>query len=91
MARITFWEPTGKLTPDLVRDVLMMISLDVELEILKTWTRTELLMVYDWAAREHARASDNIVRRRPRPALLAVARPIDPTLYDPENLFPRSN
>jgi hypothetical protein len=91
MARITFWEPRGKLTPELIRDVLMLISLDVDLDTIKTWTPNELLMVYDWAMREHARASDNIVRRRPRPALLAVARPIDPTLYDPENLFPRSN
>jgi len=34
------------------------------------WTELERALVADWAAREHLRASDNLVRRRPRPSLL---------------------
>lgn len=37
---------------------------------LQRWTELERALVYDWALREHMRASDHPVRRRPRPWVL---------------------
>lgn len=71
--RITFCEPRGKLTARLVSDMLGLIGI-IPPDNIERWTRNELLLVYDYAAREHASASDCIVRRRPRPALLEGSR-----------------
>jgi hypothetical protein len=71
--RITFLHPRGELSAALVGDCLMLIGL-VPPDHIGRWTRNELLLVYDYAMREHAHASDNIVRRRPRPALLEGSR-----------------
>ena len=37
---------------------------------IERWSQMERILVYDWAMREHLRASDNIIRRRDRPVLL---------------------
>lgn len=66
--RPDFHEPSGKLTADLVLDMLGLVTdPPPPLEIIKKWTKMELLMAYDWAVREHMAASDNIVKRRERP------------------------
>ncbi len=83
--RITFWEPRGALTADLLVDMLGLVSLAAPIEVVQEWTEFERLLAYDWAAREHLRASDNIVRRRPRPWLLGVAKPVDYFVVDPAN------
>lgn len=64
---MTFNEPQGELTADLVRDALALVSVKVADDALAQWTPTELLIAYDWAIREHLRASDNPVRRREKP------------------------
>lgn len=68
--RLTLWEPAGPLDSDAVGDALSLVvhdrSLPAASDIAK-WTVNELRLAYDWAMREHFSASDNPVRRRPRP------------------------
>lgn len=70
--RLTLWEPQGGVEdPDIVHSVLTLVIHDDTLpseEEVATWTRFERLLAYDWAWRVHLRASDNPVRRRPRPS-----------------------
>lgn len=68
MTTRTFFEPQGELKPQLVFDLLCMVSADPDYGQVEQWTPIELLVAYDWAIREHLRASDNTtVRRRPKP------------------------
>lgn len=80
MVRLTLWEPKGKLTAEIVYDVLTLgcgigdlpSREEAGLQI-RRWTPNERSIVYDWAIREHLRASDNLtVRRRPRPYLVEI-------------------
>jgi hypothetical protein len=64
--RIEVFEP-AELTPEVVRDVITLVADPPPLTTIATWTWFELLLAYDWAMREHLRASDNNVRRRDRP------------------------
>jgi hypothetical protein len=41
--------------------------------VINTWTDEQRRDAYDWAMREHLRASDNPIRRRPKPAFLEAA------------------
>lgn len=75
MKRISFLQPMTELTPELVSLALTLVSLDIQPDEMGSWSEIDLLVVYDWAARETLAASDNNVRRRPRPGLLACARP----------------
>ncbi len=68
--RITFYSPEGELTPDLVSDVLTLVTYYPKHKI-SFWTPNEMLIAYDWAIREHLSASGNPVRRRPRPYFLS--------------------
>jgi hypothetical protein len=68
--RPTFYVPGGELTPELLRNVLSLVSVTVPLERIERWVPFERLLAYDWAIREHLRASDNPVHSRPRPSLL---------------------
>jgi hypothetical protein len=72
--RVTFYEPEGELTAELVSDALGLAGVGVTPEAAEPWTRFERLLAYDWAVREHLRASDNLVRRRERPSFLPSAR-----------------
>lgn len=69
--RITLKVPRGELTAELVHDVLRLVvhnrTLPSETSI-HAWTFYEKLLAYDWAMREHLSASDQPVRRRPRPS-----------------------
>jgi hypothetical protein len=64
----SFYRPEGELTDKLVRDILFVVGvISVGPAVIATWTEFERLIVVDWAMREHLHASDNPVRRRPRP------------------------
>lgn len=69
--RLTLKVPTGDVTAEMVHDVLGLVvhnrTLPTESAI-HAWTFHEKLLAYDWAMREHLSASDNPVRRRPRPS-----------------------
>lgn len=68
--RITFYSPRAGLLTEVVHSVLELVIHDQTLPTLQdveSWTWNERAMAYDWAWRIHLRASDNPVRRRPRP------------------------
>lgn len=68
MTTRTFFEPQGELKWPMVYDLLCLVDADPNPEQVERWTPIELLVAYDWAIREHLRASDNTtVRRRPKP------------------------
>ena len=74
--RPEFFEPQGELNAYSVRDVLLLVLPGrgvPSLAEIGRWTSLEMLLVYDWAMREHLRAADNPVRRRERPRLLALS------------------
>ena len=77
--RLTLLAP-GDLTPERVSGLLALVSIELAPAAMRDWSPNELAVVADWCLREHLRASDNVIRRRPRPALVALAggRPIDP-------------
>ena len=68
--RVEFWTPAGGLTARVVSDMLDLTGVHAPEQLVQKWTETERLVAYDWAAREHLAASDNPVRRRPRPYFL---------------------
>jgi len=74
VTRPTFFEPEGGLRPQTVHDMLSMVISPPPLAELERFAPLELLVAYDWAVREHMRASDNLVRRRPMPRILVLAK-----------------
>jgi hypothetical protein len=60
------------ITPEIMHDMLTVIGEDVSTERIAHWAPLERAVVYDWAVREHLHASDNLVRRRPRPSLVKL-------------------
>lgn len=73
--RPEFWEPSAELSADDLRNVLLVVCADVPVDVIEGWTEHERMLAYDWAAREHLAASDNPVKRRPRPSFLSQAGP----------------
>ena len=66
--------PDGEeITPQIMRDMLALVGENVSTEDIRKWAPLERAVVYDWASRVHLRASDCIVRARPRPSLLGRA------------------
>lgn len=83
--KVDLMEPAGDLTPDLVADALLLLDSSNHLSAaqLAPLTPIELQLVYDWAMREMLAASDNRVRRRPRPhALTLLADDGEPSDFD---------
>lgn len=78
--RITLWAPKVRagLAPQVVYDAVALVlssivPVDQGYMAILRWTRFERAIVFDWALREHAHASDNLTtRRRPRPWLVEV-------------------
>jgi hypothetical protein len=69
-------EPERGISAYAVHDVLALVlpgRAMPSLTEIERWTSIEMLLVYDWAMREHLRASDALVRRRERPRLLALS------------------
>jgi hypothetical protein len=64
--RITVYAPRV-LTPTAVHDALLLTDRPPPIETVRTWSKYELLLAYDWAIREHLAAADNPMRRRQRP------------------------
>lgn len=76
--RIEFMEPHRRLDSEVVESVLSLVIQDglPKKELIDKWTTNELLMAYDWAIREHLRAGDNVIRRRPKPWFISAAQMI---------------
>lgn len=77
MARPRFLTPRGGLTDDVLRGALGLVFGGEHIEAIEqlpehALTHHERLMVYDWAMREHASASDVPCHRRPRPYLVTL-------------------
>ena len=58
------------LTPEVLRDILLVVGEDIPAEVIASWTDQQRDEVGRYAAREHLSASDNPVTRLPRPAVL---------------------
>lgn len=67
--RISFYEPAD-LSAEVVSDMLSLVGVAIDEMFVRPWTELERLLAYDWAIRVHLRASDNIVRIRPRPSFI---------------------
>ena len=59
-------------TPDLLSDILTLVSWDVSPYVIESWAPAVRDEVQEWAAREHLAASDNPVRRRSQPEILTI-------------------
>lgn len=64
------------ITRDTVMDLLEMVGVRVTRPAMQRWTKLELALAADWAAREHLRASDNPVRCREKPSFVAQAQAV---------------
>ncbi len=73
MTTRSFLTPQNELTPEVLVDVLGLVSITVSKATTSTWTEIERLIAWDWAMREHLHASDNIIRRRPKPSFVRAA------------------
>lgn len=71
--------PKDEIIPATLRDMLALVGCKgATTEQIEKWAPLEQAVVYDWAAREYLHASDNPVRRRPRPSLIGDAEPASP-------------
>lgn len=68
--RVTFYAPKDPITDQSLMTVLQLVDEHPSPDAIQKLTAMERIVVYDWAIREHLRASDNIVRRRERPSVL---------------------
>ena len=68
--RPEFLTPDGELTAKVLCDSLLLVNVRAPLDVVERWTHLERVLVYDWVWREHIRASDGSIRRRPRPSLV---------------------
>lgn len=59
-----------KCEPRLLRDILLLASVDVPLEDIRQWTPEESAAAEAWASKSYIRASDNPVRVPPKPDFL---------------------
>ncbi len=69
--RPVLMEPRGELNGQLLKRVLELVGVDITVTAAERWTHLERLLAYDWAARERLAASDQPVKRRPRPSFLS--------------------
>jgi len=70
--RIEFLSPNaGTLDAELLDSALgLVMERPPSIDSMKQWSTFEMLLVYDWAMREHLAAAGNIIVRRPRPFLV---------------------
>lgn len=70
--RIEVLDPAASLEGEngieLIADVYGLVGVVLPRVQIRPWTKLERLLAYDWAIREHLRASDSLVRRRDRPS-----------------------
>lgn len=60
--------------PGIVRDLLLLVDIDIPEPIIATWTPQEQYAAQRYAARAYLRASDNPVRVPPEPEFITAAR-----------------
>jgi len=77
--RIELWSPDeDPISDQTMESVLQLVVHNLAPEcicLIERWTRIERLVAYDWAMREHLRASDNyMVRRREEPSFVTALR-----------------
>ncbi|MCW2929942.1 MAG: hypothetical protein JWM19_904 [Actinomycetia bacterium] len=85
--RKEFFTP-GKDAPgeEAVLGMLSLVTRGAGAAAVASWTQIELMVAYDWAAREHLHASDNKgFRRHPMPSFVAAALE-EPVLPDREHV-----
>lgn len=66
--RVEFLVPAGEITDKLLADALSLVG--AVIPAVRSLTKYERILAYDWAMREHLRASDNLCRARPRPSFI---------------------
>lgn len=83
--KIEFMEPEpGQITPPMVQAMLALAGSQIALETISAWTRIELIVAFDWGAREHLIASDNNrIKRRDKPWFVRAAQPAEPVTAGP--------
>ncbi len=54
----------------ILSDILALVGYDAAPEVIATWSLVWRVQAEVWAANEHGRASDNILRRHPKPEWL---------------------
>ena len=59
-----------KCEPTILRDILLLASVDVPLSHIREWTPEESALAEEWANKSYLRASDNPVRVPPKPEFL---------------------
>lgn len=70
------WELSWKRPQStVVQDTLLIVGIEVALDIIDIWCDKQVQDAEWWAWHEHARASDNPVRRYPKPSFLPEAMP----------------
>jgi len=68
----SFYQP-AELSAEVVVSVFELISTRLDPDVVEKWTEIELLVAYDYAIRNHLRASDNPTRLRDEPWLVKMA------------------
>jgi hypothetical protein len=69
--RLTLLEPEGGITIQATEDALGLVGITIPPERIGRYTHGELLLAYDWAMRQHLRASDNTsLHIRSKPSFL---------------------
>jgi hypothetical protein len=58
--------------PAFVRDVLLLVGLNVPVDLIAVQTPGDRERAVEWAGREHLGASDNPVRRKPKPEWISL-------------------
>jgi hypothetical protein len=71
--RPELFTPEGVLEPEMLRNFIGLVMVTVDAKAVESWTDLEMVLAYDWAAREHLHASDNPVQRRPKPSFVTAA------------------
>lgn len=58
---------------EVVRDMLLLVSVEIPLDVVAAWTPYQRREAADWAGIEHLHASDNDVERLPKPECVTAA------------------
>jgi hypothetical protein len=77
--RVTLYTPPRidyESLKEATENMLVMVGVTVSPDVIDQWTKYELLLAYDWAARDYLRASDNVtIRPRPCPSFVKGLNP----------------
>lgn len=68
--RFSYEYPDSAIKPAVLRDLLLLVGVDVSLEVVEMWTYAERQAAEKWAASVHLAASDNDVEVGAKPDFL---------------------